>query len=373
VHFAFTEEQLMIASAVREMARRAGTLARAHAAPGDAYDRNLWQALAGAGYAGILVPEEFGGVALGLVEVGCVLQHLGEGLASVPFLGTAVLTAELIKRLERTKAFGDLLAGIAAGKTVTCTLLSHGVPRVFVDIREGRRMISGSFGPVPHAAGVDSFLVHAVERATGKEHYFHLPAGANGVSVEQITGLDQSRPIHCVQLHEVECGDAEHIGSSSPGLAQYLAAIAAAGLAAEMYGGACQVHRLACDYAREREQFGQPIGRFQAIKHLLADGRVMLDGLHSILYAALWHLGAGTDSARAFAAAAKAVASDAYGRVAGDAIQVYGAMGFAAETDPHLYLKRSQTDRVLYGTASEHLQFWLNDYCDRTAEMAQPA
>jgi alkylation response protein AidB-like acyl-CoA dehydrogenase len=122
----------------------------------------------------------------------------------------------------------------------------------------------------------------------------------------------------------------------------------------EMLGAAEAVMGLAVDYAGQREQFGQPIGAFQAVKHRCADMLVDVEGMRSTAYHAAWSIGAGESDATVAAAVAKIWCSDAGLRVAESALQVHGGVGFTWDSDVHLYLKRIQLDQVSFGDAEHH-------------------
>jgi len=353
MYFAFTQDQRLIREAIADVLGECATVERARHGTGDGFDPVLWQRLSETGMLGVLVDPEQGGSGLGLVEMGCVLEALGSALASGPYLPSAVIAASVLRGLPELEELARLPAEIALGRCIICPLLPGGTADATIERRAGRATISGTFAPVLYGAQADLFLlvVHDVGRANST--VLLVPRNAPGVDVSDIATPDRSRRLACVCLDRVELAAAQALPSAGAALAA-APRVAAAALAAEMLGGASRVLDLACDYARERQQFGQPIGRFQAIKHLLADDKVHLEGLRSLVYAALWHLEHATPEAAALVAGAKACASDVCVRIASDAIQVFGAMGIAAGSVPHLYLKRAQVDRSLFGSASHH-------------------
>jgi alkylation response protein AidB-like acyl-CoA dehydrogenase len=129
---------------------------------------------------------------------------------------------------------------------------------------------------------------------------------------------------------------------------------AAAAVCAEMLGAADVVLSMTVQYAKDRVQFGRPIGSFQAVKHRCADMLVDVEGMRSSAYYAAWAVGAGDPEASAAASAAKVWCSDAARRVMASGLQVHGGIGFTWEHDLHLYLKRSQLDQVSFGDAAHH-------------------
>jgi len=145
---------------------------------------------------------------------------------------------------------------------------------------------------------------------------------------------------------------ATYLGGES--LATEIVDRGAVGASAEMLGGADRVLEMAVQYAKDRVQFGQPIGSFQAIKHRCADMVVDVEGMRSATWYAAWALSAGDPDASAAASTAKVWSSDAAKRVMASGLQVHGGIGFTWEHDLHLYMKRSQFDRLSYGDAVFH-------------------
>ncbi|NKE68891.1 acyl-CoA dehydrogenase [Ramlibacter sp. RBP-2] len=345
--FAFNEEQRLLRQAVEDL------LAPMRPQPGDEDSgpnfEQIWRALTSAGLTGVLVPSNAGGVGLGLVEAGCILEGLGASLAGGSFISTAVLGAVLLGQATSRGVREEWLARIADGTLRLCVLPQEVATRSVAVIASAAAWTWPVIGfPEAHSflflresPDGDGLLLGACERAS------------SGWTAELLPWPDRSRQVHALQVpSEFELQASWPVPHAA---ASTLGHTAAAALSAEMLGGATRALSLACDYARERQQFGQPIGAFQSIKHLLADDRVLLDGLRSLTYAALWQLQVGDPAGPATAHAAKAWAGEVYPRIAADAIQVFGAMGVAAESLPHRYLKRAQSDRVVFGTPAWHL------------------
>ncbi len=323
--------------------------------PARAYDAQTWMRLADAGLTGVLVPPEHGGTGLSLVECGCVLEGLGRSLAACPYLTSSVVAVYLLGSLPSHPKRDRLLAAIAAGSTLTSPLLPEIAGDAVIHCNEGREVLTASYAPVLYGSCADVVLAVANVANTHEWKLVMLSPATTGYASTSVELPDHSRDTCIVQINDLALSDALHVWPVSAAVAMRARLVAAAALSADMLGGTAHVLALACNHARERQQFGQPIGRFQAIKHLLADDRVMLDGLESLVYAALWSLSEGTPDAEAAASAAKAWASEVYTRVASDAIQVFGAMGIATESLPHRYLKRSHVDRIAFGGIARHL------------------
>lgn len=348
MQFLFNDEQQMLRESMTAIVAPWRSVAQASAAARPA----LWTVLADSGMTGVCVSAELGGSGLGLVEAGIILEALGEVLDDGAFLMSAVLAVHLLSR-GKGGAGAELLTSLATGGVNAAVLLSHDLDGAFV-LAGGRLQLST--GPTIGLANAD--LVLLVVRGTGSElpTLVAFPAGTPELAGEPMQVPDASRPVHAFQGRSLTLDGASLRLALPRDAALLLRPLAAAAQSAQALGGATAVLEAACQYARERVQFGGPIGRFQALKHMLADDRVMLDGLRSLSYAALWQLGAGASEGPATAYAAKACAAEVYGRLAADAIQVHGATGIAAESQPHRYLKRSLVDRVVFGAPSLYLQ-----------------
>jgi alkylation response protein AidB-like acyl-CoA dehydrogenase len=171
----------------------------------------------------------------------------------------------------------------------------------------------------------------------------------DGKRPEPEPAMDRTREVGWLVLDDAP---AVHLGGA-PAAARLLDR-AATGASAELLGGAARVLEMSVDYAKDRVQFGKPIGSFQAIKHRLADALVDVEGMRSTAYYAAWCTASGDPDADLAASMAKAWCSDAGRRVLAAGLQVHGGIGFTWEHDLHLYLKRSQLDQVSYGDAAWH-------------------
>lgn len=359
--FAFNQEQNMIREAVGALMGGHPAASQAEAGADGGYSPALWAALVNAGLPGTLVAPELQGSGLGLVEAGCVLECLGAELGSSPYLLSSVVASRLLSTMPPETDRDALLARMATGSLVACPLISCEHGGASIDGAGRQERLSGLFFPVLFGMHADVFLVVARHRETDTWKLAVISTRIPAMTSARIETADRSRGLVSIELDSVKLDTSQKIWDISAAIVRDAQLVGAAAQAAEMLGGASRVLTIACDYARERQQFGQPIGRFQSIKHMLADNRVLLDGLHSLVYAALWHLNQRTDEGAALASAAKAWASDVYARVAADTVQVFGAMGIAAESLPHLYLKRAHVDRILFGNASTHLELLWNE------------
>lgn len=348
MQFSFTEDQEMIRQSVLELVARACPISevRAFGQSEAAYSDRLWQDLAGAGFLGALIPEAHGGSDLGMLEAGIVLEVLGGALASVPYLSTAVAAADLIGRLGSEAQKAQWLPKIAAGQI---SVAVAGWPEAASVSDDGQ--IQGNWAPVVNAAGADLLLVVLNDGGTNAQVAVLENSNADAM-VEEFPTMDSTRRFGALKLTGT-VGERLEKPLDPAGQAR-LGAILAAGAAGEMMGGAACAMDMATSYAKERIQFGRPIGTFQAIKHMLADQLVALEGLRSIVWYALWSIDHAPEEALLAAITAKGVADKVVLQIASENIQVHGGSGFTTDIDAHLYVKRAQLDRMIWGPPSHH-------------------
>ena len=290
------------------------------------FDAGLWAAMVDQGWTGIAVPEALGGVGMGTVEAAVLLEQTGAHLAPVPLLQQLAALAVL--------AGGPWSGRLLAGEAVAC------VARTPLE-RAGDGSVSGRTEPVIYGARADVLVA---------------PAGGELVAVD-LAGVARSPEPAMDQTRELGWIDLDGAPAVTVGGADEVAAHLDRGAvfhAAEMLGGAEAVMNLAVEYAKVREQFGRPIGSFQAVKHRCADMLVDVEGMRSAAYHAAWAIGTRGSEAAETAAVAKIWCSDAGVRVAESALQVHGGIGFTWEADVHLYLKRAQLDSASFGDARHH-------------------
>ena len=369
MNFAFNEEQ----EELRAMARSfladhsSSEQVRAAMASEPGYDAEVWKRIGTElGWPAVLVPEEYGGLGLGWIELVALLECTGEALLCAPFFSTVCLggTALLVAGTEEQKqehlprlAEGELLATLAfseaAGGWDTDDIATLARPD------GGDFVLSGVKRYVPDGAGAGLLVVAArAEGSRGDDgvSLFLVPADAAGLEVRALPTVDQTRRQAEVRLADVRVPAAACLGdpgSAAVALRKVLD-LAAVGIAAEQVGGAQRCLDLAVDYAKERVQFGRPIGSFQAIKHKAADMMLAVECARSAAYYAGCVAAEDGAALPVAASLAKATASEAYARCAGDAIQIFGGIGFTWEYDPHLHFKRARSTGSFLGPASWH-------------------
>jgi alkylation response protein AidB-like acyl-CoA dehydrogenase len=341
VDFDLSEDQLALQAAARDLLddRADHDGVRAHLASGAPYDERLWRAMAEQGWLGVAVPEALGGIGLGWVEAAVLLEEVGRHTAPVPFLPSLLaLTVLAGTESPPTELVGQLLSGERIG----CVGWARRPGDLVAEGRGSERRLSGRIGPVEAAAVADVALV-----ATPDAVYLVDLAETGRPAAEP--AMDGTRVLSWLSFDRTP---GRLLGGDT--LATDVLDRGAVGASAEMLGGAGRVLEMASQYAKDRVQFGQPIGSFQAVKHRCADMVVDVEGMRSATWYAAWAIAAGAADSSVAASTAKIWSSEAARRVMASGLQVHGGIGFTWEHDLHLYMKRSQYDWSNYGDAAFH-------------------
>ena len=315
----------------------------------------LWKEMAQLGWLGLALPEDVGGSALGLVETAILQEELGRAACPSPYLPT-VLAAMAIDRFGGPAQKSRWLPAIAGGRArASVALMERALDwrpdaiETRAEERGGKVLLTGVKQFVPWAAVADVMLVPA--RAGAALAVYVVETSAPGVSVTPLTGMDAGTRLAQVALE----GAAVAAEARLPGEAfSFLMLRGAVGAAAEMLGASRRCLDMAVEYAKMREQFGQPIGSFQAIRHKCAEMLLEAENSHSATYYAAWALDSAAEDAELAASVAKSYVNDASRKVCGEAIQVHGGIGFTWEYDLHLYFKRAKALEPQYGDAEHH-------------------
>ena len=365
---ALTDEQLAIRDAARDYLRdHAGFERLRETVDGDAgWDAALWQGFATElGFTGLGIAEADGGIGLGPLEQALILEELGRVLAPIPWFESVVLTGGTIARAATGEQRGDLLSRIASGETIATlairdaagTALPDGIgPRIAP--HDGGWQLDGEARYVPFGHVATLILVAAREAGTSGWDgltLVALPADTPGVTIERATSLDLTRPYATVRLSDVAVPAGAIVGTAGAAGPLLRASLGAAAglLASEQVGGAARSLDETVAYAKDRVQFGRTIGSFQAVKHRLADMKLLVDSARSAADWAARAIAAEGDFALA-AAGARSYCSDAYLTCAADAIQLHGGIGFTWEHHAHLFFKRARASATLLDQPADH-------------------
>ncbi len=292
----------------------------------------VWHGLAALGATGLLVPPEYDGAGMTMVEAGIVAEELGAGLHPGPWLSSAVAAARALTRFE---VAGDtaapLLTGIADGSTIATVAPLDGERPSVIDGAALRGEVDG----VWDVAAADVMLVVADD--PGGPSLFAVQTSGSGVSATLQAGIDQTRKRFRVCF---DGAPAQRLATASSDVVEALVDDVIIAWAADALGAARALLSLVIEYAKVRRQFGQPIGAFQAVQHLCVDMYETVELARSGVIHALWAADAGTREERHLAAMRAKAFAGRLAAVGDTAIQVFGGIGFTWEHDAQLYLKR---------------------------------
>jgi alkylation response protein AidB-like acyl-CoA dehydrogenase len=308
------------------------------------YDASVWSAMAEQGWLAIEIPEEEGGLGLGLVEVAVLCEELGRRLVAAPFLPSVLALGALCGPEARENAgTKEWREALSEGTAVGCVVMApDGRVSVTSSGSEGDVQLHGQAPPTLYAPSADVAVVVAGPGV------YAVDLGSVGQR-DPLPAMDRTRELGALTF---DATPAVRVGKADA--AALLLDRAATLASAEMLGAADRVLWMSVEYAKDRIQFGKPIGTFQAVKHMLADALVDVEGMRSTAYYAAWCASADDQDRSLSASMAKAWCSDASRRVMVVGLQVHGGIGFTWEHDMHLYVKRAQLDQVSFGDASFH-------------------
>ena len=356
MYFDLTDEQQAIKATAHDFlaSRFKSDRIREIAASESGFDESGWKEMAELGWAGLALPEEWGGQGLGIVDLAVLFEELGYALAPSPLLsntiaGLAIAAGGSDEQKER------YLRPLAAGELrVTPALVDAGAtsePLEFAMAAEADGdavVLDGEKTLVMDAASADLFLVAT---ADGARHL--VEKDADGVTLIPEESIDLTRRLSSVRFEGVRVAPENTLPGEA---ADYFPVFhrACVAVAAESTGVAQRALEMSVAYAKDRQQFGRPIGAYQAVSHRCAQMLLETENSRSAVYGAAWAADAEPESLPLAASTAKAYASDAGWRVPDAAIQVHGGIGFTWEHDLHFFLKRGRANAATVGDAKWH-------------------
>ena len=355
MNFGLNDEQQMLRAAAKDFlaSRLSSEKIRALADSDDAFDETLWGEMAELNWPGLMVSEDDGGQGLGTVELAVLMEQAGYALLPGPLFSAMLAALELDAAAsdeQRERYLAPLATGEMRG---TIALWDRGGGWAPDDITLEPERSNGGYVLnavklfVPDAATADFLIVGA---ANGLR--LIVDRSAAGLTITPTPTIDGTRKQYAVKLDGVRVGEDAAFGDEDAfEAARHRAYIA---LAAEMTGIAQRTMEMAVGYAKERKQFGRPIGSYQAVSHRCAQMLLETEGARSTVYYAAWAADNEPDKAPIAASMAKSYASDAARRVAGSSIQVHGGIGFTWEHDLHFLLKRARVGAELLGDPRMH-------------------
>lgn len=321
-------------------------------------DEELWRQLSRSGFVGLLAPEAFGGIGGDPQLLERVMEEAGAVLMAGPFFSSAVLATSLLTASANREARARLLPAIVSGETIaTVALTGAAVSWCDEDIMVVARQEDGAVRLDGHAAfvtdGAQADLLIVLARDAGGIAAFEICDRA-GLSIEALSCVDRTLRLAHLTLEGVRAtpvADADAVAHM-----RAMALLARAGM---QVGAARRIFDITIDYIKARVQFGRIVGGFQAIKHMAADLLIEMESAATVARAAALSLAEGRDDAQELLTLAAFTCSDAFVRVAHDAILMHGGIAFTWEHPAHLYLRRARASAQLLGASALYRDRYL--------------
>jgi alkylation response protein AidB-like acyl-CoA dehydrogenase len=348
VNFDLTEEQLMLQETVAQYLENECPVTRLREIfDGDTgHDPGLWKGLVEMGITGLIVPEEFGGAGLEVLDLAVAAEQLGYHATPGPFFGHSLACWAIAKAGSEAQK-KKWLPGLATGDLVGTIAFAEdeGVWQPDEWTLAAGEALEGDKRFVPFAEGADLIVVGLAGGALGV-----VEKSASGFTDAALDGADQSRRFRDVRFESTPCEMLE----SGTGFSAGLRDVGLVLLAADAFGGASRCLEMCVEYAKTREQFGVKIGHFQALKHQLASMALDVEPCRGLYWFAAHAQDHVPDEAKRIAAIAKAHITDRFMQVARDSVEAHGGIGFTWECDVQIWFKRAMFDRAFLGTPAVH-------------------
>ncbi len=360
MNFGFSDEQEQLRATVRRFLaeRSPESEVRRLMETTEGYDPVVWSQLAELGLPGLAIPEEYGGSGFGFLELEIVFEEMGRALLCAPYFATVALATSLLLNASDEAACKERLPAIAAGTSIATVAVTE-ADGVWAE--QSIATTATLAGDDWQLDGVKDFVLDGhvadtilvVARTTAGLSIFAVAGNGHGVRREPLPTMDQTRKLARLTLTGARGVLVGTEGEAWSAVSRMLD-LAVVALAAEQVGGSQHCLEMAVEYAKNRVQFGRPIGSFQAVKHRCADLLVDIEGAKSAAYYAAWCASERNDELPAMASLAKAYCSEVYTKAAADNIQVHGGIGFTWEHPAHLYLKRAKSSELMFGAPVVH-------------------
>jgi alkylation response protein AidB-like acyl-CoA dehydrogenase len=365
MNFGFTEEQELLRAEVRKFLDENASLeeVRSQCESEEGFDRKLWEKMSELGFVGLTIPEEHGGAGLDLVTLLVLLEETGRSLLPSPLIST-VMAAQAIQRFGSDEQRARWLPGLADGSRIgTMALLepSDDLSAMGLHLQgkvDGAETIfSGRKLFVPDAGKADLFIVaFRSGPAADDVGLAVVERETEGVSTLDSAAMDLTKQLGSLELDHVRVGTDCVLSPEKGGwwVVQSLIDLGAALVTGETVGAAEGALTITSEFAKDREQFGSKIGRYQGVKHPLAEMYVDIESYKSLVYYAFWALDENEEDAALAVSRAKAYASETFPMAGINGVQLHGGVGYTWEYDIQLYLKRGKWMRPMYGDADYH-------------------
>ncbi|WP_417621040.1 acyl-CoA dehydrogenase family protein [Parasphingorhabdus sp.] len=353
MNFDFSDDQKFLRDEARKFLEAQCTMAQVREVlddEGKSHNETVWKQIVEMGWLGAAIPEEYGGLGLGMLELCVIAEELGRTLAPVPFGSSAYFFAEALKLAGSEEQKSQLLPKVADGSVIGCLAVSEG-PGAIEAGKTATRLSGGKISgkKIPVTDGdIATHAVVLVKDGSG-ESLVIVDLNQDGVSRQSIKTLEPTRSHATISF---DGAAAELLGEQGHGMAllDQINDRAAVLIAFEQLGGAARCLEMANAYAKERQAFGRAIGGYQAIKHKLADMYVKNEVARSNAYYGAWALSSDAAELPEAAAAARVAASEAFWFASKENIQTHGGMGFTWEVDCHLFYRRAKLLAVQAGS-----------------------
>ncbi len=372
--FALSEEQKMLQGMARDFLQKEcpKSLVREVQKDPSGHPRELWRKMAELGWQGLVVPERYGGTGGSFLDLMVLIEEMGGACLPGPFFCTTVLGALTLTGAGTEEQKRELLPLIARGEAIITMALvevsdrwdAEGI-QCNAQVKGDTYVINGTKLFVPYAHIADQLIVAARTSVSDVPEsgitLFLVNRKTEGITITVLNSINADKQCE-VQFHDVEISSDRMVGQSGGGwpVIQRTLERATVAKCVEMVGGAQQVLDMTIQYAKERMQFGRPIGSFQAIQHRCADMAIDVDGSRFIAYLAAWKLSEEMPCPREVSIA-KSWVSEAYRRVTKAGHQVHGGIGFTLDHDMHLYFRNAKAFASAFGNANWHLNKIVND------------
>ena len=328
----------------------------------ECFDRKIWQEMAAQGWSGILVPEEYGGSNFGLAGIGVVLEELGRTLTPSPLFATSVVCATILNKAGNDSQKKEFLTKIASGEVTMAFALEEG-PRhkpfsINLEAKKkgGNFILNGKKNFVIDGGFADYIIV--VARTSEKEDHlslFILAKDVKGLNIIPTTMVDHKNAAN-IEFKEVIISEADLLGTQNDAkeIIEETLDISRAALSAEMLGGALEAFDITLNYLKEREQFGEKIGSFQALQHRAALMFTDLELCKSCVIEALTAYDEGSNDLQRIVSLAKSKIGETFFNVSNEGVQMHGGVGVTDEYDIGLYMKRARVAEQTFGNSEYH-------------------
>ncbi len=367
MNFGFNEEQERLRHEVRKFLDEQCPLemVRKLAKTPSGYSPELWKQLAELGWLGLILPEEYGGGGMGWVDLTVLLEEVGRSLFPGPLVSTLLAGAAIAdggNASQRSRWLPGLADGSRIGTLAFFDASSYFGPEgiALQAERDGDAyVITGEMLSVPDVAEANLFLLAFRSDASGGNVTLAVIEGDSpGLTSTTRAGIDTTKRFGTLRLEGVRVARDAVLGEPNAGwnLAATSLDRGAAAITAEIIGAAEALTSITVQYAKDRVQFGNPIGHYQGVKHPLAEAYVDCECMKSLAYYAAWALDESPQDVAAAVSKAKGFASEAFTRIGVTGIQLHGAVGYTEEYDCQLYLKRSKWARPAYGDEGYHYE-----------------